>query len=740
MAYANWTIDPRSARPAPAARPRRCAVLAAAGLLAAHGGAALAQSSLPEVRVEARGGQPATERATVGGLGDAPVSRTPQAISVIRTESLRDLGGGAGLSSAIRGETSAGDAYNTVGYIETLQVRGFTLENAANFRRDGFAISNHAPFAFENKDGIEILKGVSGLQSGISAPGGLVNFALKHPTATPLRDVFFGLSERGTALLHGDFGGRAGPDGRFGYRINASAEERRPVPRDAPGERRFVSGFFDLRLPGAALLEAEFEHHRVRQRSVPGFSLLDADGDGVAETLPPPIDPRINLNDRSWSLPFESVETAGSIRFQQALATSWFYGLRYGAQNIRTNDRLAFPDGCSSGPEYLYPGFCGNYDFDVYDYRSDNERRRTRQAEAFVRGEFATGALRHELSAGVRRVRYSERPEERQAYNWVGIDNVFDRRELPEDPARTDLNTLRDERRDEFHLTDTMRAGRWSLWLGLRHTRLERSSERADGSRAIRYEQSFTTPWGALGYEPWDGGFVYLSAGRGVESEAVPNRPTLYVNYGETLPALESEQVELGFKQALANAGLASVALFEIRKPSADDLVQPDGRQLRVADGREARHRGLELAWIGQPLPSLALAAQLTLIDAQFTRSLDSTLNGRRPTNVAPVAASVRAAWQVPGVAGLTWINRASYAGRKSVTADNSVELPSWWQFDTAIVYRHRVAQGTLAWRLGIDNLFDRRYWREAPTQYWGGTYLFPAMPRTLRASVQMTF
>jgi iron complex outermembrane recepter protein len=36
----------------------------------------------------------------------------------------------------------------------------------------------------------------------------------------------------------------------------------------------------------------------------------------------------------------------------------------------------------------------------------------------------------------------------------------------------------------------------------------------------------------------------------------------------------------------------------------------------------------------------------------------------------------------------------------------------------------------------GIDNLTDRDYWREAPTQYWGGTYLIAAQPRTARLSI----
>jgi outer membrane receptor protein involved in Fe transport len=37
-----------------------------------------------------------------------------------------------------------------------------------------------------------------------------------------------------------------------------------------------------------------------------------------------------------------------------------------------------------------------------------------------------------------------------------------------------------------------------------------------------------------------------------------------------------------------------------------------------------------------------------------------------------------------------------------------------------------------------VDNVTDRRYWREAPTQYWGGTYIFPAQPRTFRLSLTM--
>jgi len=41
---------------------------------------------------------------------------------------------------------------------------------------------------------------------------------------------------------------------------------------------------------------------------------------------------------------------------------------------------------------------------------------------------------------------------------------------------------------------------------------------------------------------------------------------------------------------------------------------------------------------------------------------------------------------------------------------------------------------------LNVENLTNRSYWREAPTQYWGGIYLFPSTPRTTRLTVALDF
>ncbi|NBS67036.1 MAG: hypothetical protein EBT33_22345, partial [Betaproteobacteria bacterium] len=508
---------------------------------------------------------PARQGASVGGLSDAPLAETPQSVSVIRAEALREAGANS-LSSAVRSEPSASDFYNTLGYIESLQVRGFLLNNALNFRRDGLPISNHAPFALENKSSIEILKGLSGIQAGLSAPGGLVNFTVKRPTAQPLREVVAGLSERGSTLLHGDLGGRAGADGAFGYRINAALEERRPEVRNAPGGREFLSGFFDLRLGDGWLAEAEFESQTSRQISVPGFGLLGG------KVLPPPLDPRINLNAQAWSQPFDSRSLTGSLRLQKLLANDWTASVRAGQQRIRTNDRLAFPDGCGN----IYPGMCADYSSDLYDYRSENERRTMGSAEFMLRGELKSGSVRHEVTAAVLRVEYDERFDPTQVYDWVGQINALRPASLtPNASPWTSPNTNRSLRSTELQLADVIRLDeRWSLWMGARHTQLDSASLSTDTTdrQALAYSQQFTTPWGAVGYKPWQGGFAFVSAGQGTLMPQPPI-PTSHTRR----PAKSGTSISVSFGPVLSKRVLTSPswqsfadARAELRVPPAD--------------------------------------------------------------------------------------------------------------------------------------------------------------------------
>jgi iron complex outermembrane receptor protein len=277
-------------------------------------------------------------------------------------------------------------------------------------------------------------------------------------------------------------------------------------------------------------------------------------------------------------------------------------------------------------------------------------------------------------------------------------------------------------------------------FVGFRTSQLSRSSERSDGSRAIAFDQTVTTPWAGLSWSPLATTMLYASWGQGAELEAVPNRPTKFINAGQVLPALKSEQTEVGIKWQPNPRVLVSAAAFSIDKPYADDQPTASGIPLRVAGGKTARHRGLELAAVGQMDTKLSLQASLTMIDAKYTAAVDPALLGQLATNVPKTKASLFADYKIAALPGLSLNGLLTADSGKTVTADGSVALPSAWQLDAGLRYQNRLIGKVAQWNLNVENLLERTYWREAPTQYWGGTYLFPSTPRTVRARVTVEF
>jgi iron complex outermembrane receptor protein len=79
---------------------------------------------------------------------------------------------------------------------------------------------------------------------------------------------------------------------------------------------------------------------------------------------------------------------------------------------------------------------------------------------------------------------------------------------------------------------------------------------------------------------------------------------------------------------------------------------------------------------------------------------------------------------------------RMSHEGERQVLENGSVQLPAWTTVDATAHYDQKVNGLASTWTLAIDNLADKRYWRESPKQF-GHYYLYPGAPRTLRAGVQ---
>ena len=59
--------------------------------------------------------------------------------------------------------------------------------------------------------------------------------------------------------------------------------------------------------------------------------------------------------------------------------------------------------------DYYADRYCPNGDFDLYDYRSENERRKTTALDLSLTGQFSTGQLKHDLSTGLLFSRFQSR-------------------------------------------------------------------------------------------------------------------------------------------------------------------------------------------------------------------------------------------------------------------------------------------------------------------------------------------
>lgn len=670
---------------------------------------------------------------SVAGFGDVPLPRAPFSATVIETDALRDAGI-ASLGDITRLDAGLADAYNAPGYWGQLAVRGFTLDNRFNFRRDGLPVNAETVLPTANKAALELFKGISGIQAGTSAPGGLVNLVVKRPTVQPLTEATLEWVEPGTVALSVDIS--RGHDA-FAWRVNASTAALDPATHHSEGQARMLAaaGTWNLGMTGTLEAEVEFSHQS--QPSTPGLSLLGTRLPAAAD-----IDPRLNLNHQPWTLPVVFDGQTGSLRYTRELGADLQITGHVMQQRLITDDRIAFPYGCSA--EADYSRYCSDGSFDLYDFRSEGERRTTTVAQLGLQGRHAFGGITHQWKASVMSTRAKARFG-RQAYNWVGIGGIDGQTLLPPDPTLTDENTDRDERSTEWAVQDKAAlSAHWQLWAGLRHTQLARASVRTDGSRATDYAQRFTTPWLALAWQATPTLMAYGSWGEGVESEVAPNR-SRYLNAGQALPALKSRQVELGLKQR-QDRYQWQVALFDIRRPlwsdilrstgTLSDLCSDDDPCTRRADG-SARHHGVEAEAQWQT-GALSLRGSVMWLQARRQGASDPAANGLRPTNVPTHSLKLQAAWSLDSLPGLALLAFASHEGERMVLPNNSANTEGWTRLDLGLRYTHLSEGRHWTWRLGVDNAADARAWKESPYQY-GHAYLYPLAPRTWRATLNVS-
>jgi iron complex outermembrane receptor protein len=689
--------------------------LAALAIASAFAPAAYAQDqNMTEVVITAN--RLVAERSSVAGFSEQPLLQTPASVSVFTREQLQDLNI-RNTTDAARFDASLGDAYNAVGYAEQFSIRGFKLNNANSYRKDGHAISGDASIPLENKESIEVLRGLAGLQMGVAAPGGIVNYVTKRPTESSLRSALFEVSERGSVLGTLDLGGRF-EDRRFGYRINAAGERMRSIIKGADGHRSFVSGAFDFRISPQALLQVDADYQKKSQKTAPGFQLTGG-------TSLPVVDAGTFLNDQPWAKPVETETSNFGVNFQYELSPEWKATLSANQHRFKRDDYTAFPYGCSS--ESLWPGYCANGDYDVYDYRSLGEEKKPLSARAQLQGKFATGGIRHELTAGLSFFSNKERWGD-YVYDLAGVSNIFHPVAVP---MTTGVVGEVSERRtnhersayvhDIMGLTDEL-----ALHAGVRYASLRRNEA---GVAPVR--ENFWLPNVSLVYSPSAKLSYYANYAQGLQYGSVA--PIGTTNDAHALAPGKSKQVEVGAKAEINGVSLSS-ALYQIDQGL--EFTDPASNTF-VRSGQE-RHRGLEFSAQGKVTRDLLLGASLAAIHTEQEGSGLADFDGKRVTNVPNFKSTVWADYAVTDVPGLKLTANWQFSGKKAFDLQNKVMVPSYHVVNLGGSYATRVSGSTVILRAQVKNAFDKFYWRDVTPELGG--YLFPGSPRSFQLSAQVDF
>lgn len=670
--------------------------------------------------------------ASVLGFGDAALLDTAASVSVISRQLLDDQQVRL-LSEVLKNDASAGDSYAPVGYYENFTVRGFALNAASSYRINGRSVVGEQNVALENKQQVELLKGLSGLQSGVTEPGGLINYVTKR--AENARSVSVGTNQDGERYIAADLGARFGVGEQFGLRVNVAHEDIRTYVEHANGKRDFISLAADWNISPDARLQFDAEYQQRSQRSVPGYQLLGG------TTVPTNIDPKKLLGYQSWSQPvgIDSLNLGG--RFEYRLDPDWKASIDASRSHVTIDDYSAFPWGCygaascasSAVPNY----FSAGGDYDVSDYRSPDYTRQHDELQAALSGHFATGTLRHELTVGASALRRTI--DRRKSVNeWVGTGNIYQDNVdyAPTTKALYPQRRRLDSRQYGLFFNDRISVGpQWQALLGGRQVRLDEEAFGSSGASERSTGRTQFLPSASVIFKPQADVSVYASYSRGLSLGG--EAPWFANNADQILAPTTSRQVEAGVKRDWEGLSLGA-ALFQIRRAWQYTRPEADGSFTFVQQGRQT-NSGVEFSASGRATHDLQLAASAAVIQARAKGTGTPAFEGHQALNVPKVRAVVSADYRVPGIEGLALLGGLQYSGSKAANYTGTVKVGDYVVANLGGRYTTRIGAYQTVLRLTVDNVFDKRYWRDVG-ESGGDGYLFLGAPRTARLSATVNF
>lgn len=675
-------------------------------ILATSAGPAFAQSNsseagtqaktLSKIRVEEAVGDEAgyaPRRAGTATKTDTPLIETPQAVTVVTAEQMRDqsspnlqeaLRYSAGVRNELYGVDNRGDYISLRGSKETtIFLDGMRLPLSG-----WWGVMRNEPYAFER---IEVLRGPASIIAGAMDPGGVVNLVSKRPKEEAATEFGVQFGNYDHKQVNADFTGPLNADGSLLYRFVALGKDSGTQIEHADEERVLAAQSVIWRPNDRTSITLYGEYQYDWSNNTNAFLGLD----GTLYDAPNgriPMD--LFISEPGW-------DRYGGTRWRFGYATEFWLNDSW---QLRHNLRRDDVDGLmKSMYAAWWEGFVdangtaaanGQYLNRYWYVNADTSEITT--SELLAQGELQTGTVSHTLLFGVDGLldetshRDAELPG--PALNvYAPVYGVF------AEPSLGDAALIENEiRRVGILAQDQMKiAERLSLRAGVR-----RDMVRNAVSGTVEKDWATSTSIGVV-YEVLPGLAPYASYSEsfnpisGVDEQGRGYKPK------------RGKQLEGGVKwqsQELPLQATASVYSIEEKNRLADD---PNDIRANIQIGK-ARIRGLELEAQGN------VAAWSVLGSYTYTRvraSADdygtSITSDEQIEGIPEHTASV---WAVHdfrdlGLAGFRLGGGARYIDRIG-DGTGDVFVPSVTLFDAMASY------DTASWRfaLNANNLADKEY------------------------------
>ncbi len=686
-----------------------------------------------------------SDAVTAGSLDGTLLKDTPLALSSVSSAVMSDQVSRV-LSDVVKNDASVGEDYAPVGYYGDFTIRGFPIDLATGLQINGMTVAGEQDVPLENKERVEIVKGIAGIESGVASAGGLINFVTKTPAI--VQSVDFASDHRGTAYGAVDFGRLFGSHKQVGIRSNLAGEKIASYVNDADGWRAVGAASADWKLNSRATLKGDFEFQHKVERSVSGYQLLG----GMTVPDLHLISPSTMLGEQAWSKPNTFDVTNSSVRLDYDLPRGWRTFAAASFSHSLIDDNVVYAYGCYyedacnvlGGPAPWF--FTPDGTYDIYDYRNPGELRIDAQVEALVMGHIKTGRLTHDVVGGGAIFRRSVQQPSLAVFDFVGSDNIYQPVQpvpiesidgapdkagprIPYEDNHQPAAVLQD--RIHLPLRIQLLAGGRLDWMRDHNF----SGATPAGDSPIISARRIWLPQYAVTFNPVND--LTLYGNYGVLLSLGPQAP--FWAGGFFLEPYLTRQAEVGAKYEPGHRILLTAAMFHMRAPFFyPKAIDEQGDQNFVSAGHET-HDGLELNVQGKVARWMQLNGSATTMHAKSSNTGTPAFDDKQVLNVPRLRTAVFADVLVPHARGLHLMPGWSYTGRKEATRDNHVSVPGYNLFNLGARYMPGGEQGHVTLRIYADNIFDKRYWKDTGASY-GDTFIHLGAPTTVRLSAHYTF